>query len=386
MPRPVFLGTLLLAVLPAVSAPATAAPPAFQAVGLFGDLAVISPARLLSIATLVQPDNGFGLTSFVTGLARDPIHGTVFIVGTNFTDSYLARVDFATGAVATVGTIHGEIVVDIAADGAGVLYGLTDNASGTTRHALLRIDPATAVATTLKVLDAHGGTRDFQQFGALAWNPTDQSLYYADLNGDAPRHLFVDKLAPATFAQSPVSTATFGVSPLAMAFANGKLWLSTNGAYYSLDTGAPGGAFTSEGFAVYPSPDGTFSYRASGMFPAATPCVPGPTVACLANRFKVEAAYDATPGNGAGPGNVVLESTQSVKFSFFDPANIEIILKVLDACVPPFNKWWVYAGGLTDVGVAITVTDTATGAVKTYTSAKGSLFKPFADTSAFACP
>jgi hypothetical protein len=83
---------------------------------------------------------------------------------------------------------------------------------------------------------------------------------------------------------------------------------------------------------------------------------------------------------------VVLESTQSVKFTFFDPGNIELILKVLDACVPPFNKWWVFGGGLTDVGVTITVTDSSTRAVKTYTSAKGKLFQTFADTSAFGCP
>ena len=45
------------------------------------------------------------------------------------------------------------------------------------------------------------------------------------------------------------------------------------------------------------------------------------------------------------------------------------------------------SGGLTDVGVSIKITDTGTGVAKTYTSAKGHLFQPFAEnTAAFACP
>lgn len=59
---------------------------------------------------------------------------------------------------------------------------------------------------------------------------------------------------------------------------------------------------------------------------------------------------------------------------------------MLDACSPPFNKWWVFGGGLTNVGVLVTVTDTKTGAQKTYSNQKGTLFKSFADTAAFTCP
>jgi hypothetical protein len=369
-------------------AKAVSAAPVFQAVGLFGDLVVMNATGLLSVATYLAPDNGsFGLAFFITGLARDPVSGQVYVLGNDFLDSYLGRVDFATGTVASVATIPGEVFTDLAMDGAGQLYGLTDNGSGTTPHALFRIDKATGAAALAKALDAHGGNSSDGQFGAIAWNPADQSLYYADLNNDSPhRHLFIDKLAPGTFAQSPVTTTTFNLSPYAMAFAAGRLWLSTNGFFYSADALNIGAGFTNEGFTSFPSPDGTLQFLASGMFPAVLPCVPGPTVACVANRFKVEVSYDATPANGAGPATVVLESGKSVKFSFFDPANIELILKVLDACSPPFNKWWVFGGGLTNVGVTIRVTDTTTGAMKTYTNPKGTLFKSFADTTAFGCP
>lgn len=51
------------------------------------------------------------------------------------------------------------------------------------------------------------------------------------------------------------------------------------------------------------------------------------------------------------------------------------------------NRWTTYAGGLTDVNVILTVTDTMTGLVKTYVNPQGTAFQPIQDTSAFAtCP
>ncbi|MBW8877731.1 MAG: hypothetical protein JF614_22410 [Acidobacteria bacterium] len=362
-------------------------PTPFQAVGLFGDLVVTNPRKLLSVATFLNPDATFSAVGFVNGIARQPGSGAIFVTGTDFASSYLGTVNFVTGQETTIGKITGEIVVDIAFDDAGTLYALTDDFRGAHLHSLLTLNTTTAAPTVVKALDAHGGTFDSAQFGAIAWNSADSSLYYSDLNGDTPRqHFFLDKITPGTFAQTPVFTASLGVSPYAMSFAAGRLWISTDVGFYSADAANLGGGLTSEGFALFPTPDGQFEYFASGLVPAVLPCVPTTTAACLANRFKVEVTYDATPGNGTGPGSVVLESSQSVKFTFFNPGNIEIILKVLNACVPPFNKWWVFAGGLTDVGVAIKVTDTTTGAVKNYTSTKGTLFQTFADTSAFACP
>ena len=321
-----FAVLLVLPLLPILATPplstpvgaSTAVAPAFQAVGLFGDLAIVNPSALLSVATFIAPDQGFAFVSFANGLARNPVTGQVFVVGTDFVDSYLGRLDFKSGAETTVGVIPGEIVVDLAFDGAGQLYGLTDDANGTTLHALLRIDQGNASATLAKVLDPHGGSSGSFQLGAIAWNPADQSLYYADLNGDSPRrHLFIDKLTPGTFAQTPGFTASFGASPYAMAFAEGRLWLSTNIFLYSADAGNLAGGLTNEGAPSFPSADGELIYQASGMFPAALSCIRSPTAACLADRFKVEVSYDATPQNGSGPGKVVLESAASVKFTFF---------------------------------------------------------------------
>jgi hypothetical protein len=53
---------------------------------------------------------------------------------------------------------------------------------------------------------------------------------------------------------------------------------------------------------------------------------------------------------------------------------------------PLNNRYWVFAGGLTNVNVVITVTDSQTGVIKTYTNLQGTAFRPIQDTSAFAGP
>jgi hypothetical protein len=359
------------------------AAPTFQVIGTFGDMAVVDPTHLLTAALFDSPDAAFQ-DAFITGLAVGP-GGTLFVVGNDGTaNSFLGTVNFTTGTETTIGKIAGFVVNDIAFDGAGHLYGLTDGQRGTSPHSLIQINTATAAPTPAKVLDNHGTPDDFAENGAIAYNPADGNFYYADV--DSSHHLFVDKLAAGTFMQTPVLTTTLTDIPTAMVFSQGKLWIFAFVNVLSADAANIGAGLTFVGNPVFPTPDGLSAFFTDGAVPNTLPCVPSPTAACLYNRFKVEITYDATPNNGTGPANVVLESTASVKFTFFDPTNIEMILKVLNACSPPFNNWWVFAGGLTNVGVAIKVTDTTTSAVKNYGSAKGQLFQTFADTSAFGCP
>jgi hypothetical protein len=359
------------------------ATPPFQVVGVGGDLAVMNATNLLTAAVFIQPDSAFSNVFFVTGLARSP-GGTMYVVGNDLSsNSWLGTVDFTTGVETTVGEITGYVINDIAFDGAGNLYGLTDNTLGASPHSLLHVNPSTAAFSVAKTLNDHGGSNDFAEGGAIGYNPADGNLYYVDR--DASHHLFVDRLASGTFTQTTVLSSTRTDVPFAIAFNQGKLWLFSL-AVLSVDASNFAADFTVAGIASFPTPDGLFLFSPDGAVPSALPCVPSTTAACLYNRFKVEITYDATPNNGTGPANVVLESTASVKFTFFDPTVIEMILKVLNACTPPFNKWWVFAGGLTNVGVAIKVTDTVTGKFQRYNSAKGQLFQTFADTSAFPCP
>ena len=73
-------------------------------------------------------------------------------------------------------------------------------------------------------------------------------------------------------------------------------------------------------------------------------------------------------------------------FWFFAPDNIEIVAKVLSGCSVD-GRYWVFAGGLTNVETELTVTDLQVGATNTYVNALGTPFQPIQDTSAFSsCP
>jgi Leucine-rich repeat (LRR) protein len=112
-------------------------------------------------------------------------------------------------------------------------------------------------------------------------------------------------------------------------------------------------------------------------------CFPGGTNLCLANqRFKVEAAW-RTPDGRTGAGQAVALTGDTGYFWFFDASNVEAVVKVLDACTLN-QRFWVFAGGLTDVQVDLTVTDTASGAVRTWRNPQGTAFQPIQETSAFA--
>jgi len=115
-------------------------------------------------------------------------------------------------------------------------------------------------------------------------------------------------------------------------------------------------------------------------------CLASLTTACLhGGRFAVRGTYRTAIGL-AGEGHVVPITDDTTYFWFFSPNNVEVLLKVLDGCFLN-DHFWVFAAGLTDVKTLLTVTDTATGKVRTYVSPAGTAFPPIQDASAFStCP
>ncbi|MEM6704966.1 MAG: IPT/TIG domain-containing protein [Acidobacteriota bacterium] len=99
-------------------------------------------------------------------------------------------------------------------------------------------------------------------------------------------------------------------------------------------------------------------------------------------RFRVEADWTARSEAGVGTAASLTDDTGT--FWFFDPANVEVVLKVLDGCAIN-GHYWVFAGGLTDVGVQLRLRDQQTGAVVRYENPRGSDFQPVQDTRAFRC-
>ncbi|HXT20418.1 MAG TPA: hypothetical protein VN923_06690, partial [Thermoanaerobaculia bacterium] len=115
-------------------------------------------------------------------------------------------------------------------------------------------------------------------------------------------------------------------------------------------------------------------------------CVPGLARLCLAGgRFEVIALW-ATAPTTRGSGIAVPLTDDSGSFWFFGPTNLEVFVKVLDAC--SFNqRFWVFASGATNVEVTLAVTDTARVTGKTYFNPLGRTFVTVTDTDAFAtCP
>lgn len=115
---------------------------------------------------------------------------------------------------------------------------------------------------------------------------------------------------------------------------------------------------------------------------------PPPPVTALAlgagSRFKVEAAW-RTPIGTTGIGHPRPLVADTGAFWFFSPTNLELLVKVLDGCAAS-SHYWVFAGGLTNVEVTLTVTDTSTGAARVYTNPQGVACAPIQDTAAFPCP
>lgn len=116
------------------------------------------------------------------------------------------------------------------------------------------------------------------------------------------------------------------------------------------------------------------------------PCPPSTQSLCLNNnRFQVQSHFLTSSADSGAASGVKLTGDTGYVF-FFDPSNVEAVVKVLNAC--SFNnRYWVFAGGLTDVRTVVTVTDTQRNAVKTYINPQGTPYQPIQDTSAFAtCP
>jgi len=98
--------------------------------------------------------------------------------------------------------------------------------------------------------------------------------------------------------------------------------------------------------------------RQSAGFLGSGPCTPDANSLCLNNgRFRVTAAWQTSTGSGLG--TAIPGTSDTGQFWFFSSQNVEMVVKVLNGC--GFNqRYWVFAGGLTNVQVTLTVTD-ATG-------------------------
>jgi hypothetical protein len=115
-------------------------------------------------------------------------------------------------------------------------------------------------------------------------------------------------------------------------------------------------------------------------------CADSPTVRCLqGGRFRAEIDFAAYDG-AAGPARAARggRSADTAIFTFFEPSNWELMVKVLDGCAIN-SHFWVYAAASTDVEYTMTITDIATGARQVYVNPLGRVAETVTDNLAFSC-
>jgi hypothetical protein len=115
----------------------------------------------------------------------------------------------------------------------------------------------------------------------------------------------------------------------------------------------------------------------------AAPCEPGGTTLCLAgSRFQVTVDWDVPSQDRSGQGIGVPISTDTGYFWFFNDANVEVAVKVLDARAID-GHFWVFVAALSNLKYTLRVTDTQTGMTKAWDNPEGQLGS-WADTGDFS--
>jgi hypothetical protein len=109
----------------------------------------------------------------------------------------------------------------------------------------------------------------------------------------------------------------------------------------------------------------SFSGLATGP---TTPCRAAADTLCLMNRrFQVQLSWQNQFDGSSGVGRAIPRTDLAGFWSFGDPSNIELMIKILDFG----NVIKVFYGELTDLHFNLTVADTKTGQVKTYSNTQG---------------
>ncbi len=101
--------------------------------------------------------------------------------------------------------------------------------------------------------------------------------------------------------------------------------------------------------------------------PAATPCRTTATALCLDGHYQATLRWYNQFNGTSGTGRAIPRTGATGFFSFGDPSNVELLVKVLDFG----DAVKLFYGELTNLNFTLTVTDTRDGDVRTYTNTAG---------------
>ena len=116
-------------------------------------------------------------------------------------------------------------------------------------------------------------------------------------------------------------------------------------------------------------------------------CQPSGTTLCVRNgRFQIDVEWEDFSGNRGVGTSVPLDSDESALYWFFNDANYELLVKVLDGC-DLTGEYWIFAAASTNVEYKLTVIDSLTGLGKFYFNPLGTTSRALTDSQALAaCP
>ena len=106
------------------------------------------------------------------------------------------------------------------------------------------------------------------------------------------------------------------------------------------------------------------------------------SVLCLQDRFAATVEWSTTDGREGAATAASIGTETAGLFWFFDPGNLEMLVKVLDGCEVN-GRHWVFAAAATDVAFDLRVTDTVTGASRVYTTNDRAAGEAVIDVGAF---
>jgi len=150
-----------------------------------------------------------------TGLTCDKTNGTLYASSTNGSESTIYTIDPVTGASTIIGATGIPVLIDIAVDGNGQMYGY--DASGDNAY---KIDKATGVSTFIGSI---GFDASYAQ--GMAWDPTSDNIYLAGFNvaTSAGELRILDRETGNTSLVGSFAGETDG-----LAFPGGGSWLSVD--------------------------------------------------------------------------------------------------------------------------------------------------------------
>jgi hypothetical protein len=107
------------------------------------------------------------------------------------------------------------------------------------------------------------------------------------------------------------------------------------------------------------------------------------TLCLLGSRYRINLDWEDGSGKVGKAQPVALDSPDSGLYTFFDPANWEMVAKVINGCSLN-GKIWVFAAATTNVGYTLRITDMETGEQRLYENPVGTLAPATIDIDAFS--